>query len=88
MELFSRTVSIRPAFDFETAHLLSRLGSIAVELILYDIWQDMRGADEKLAEAVLESTLVFMQAQTDRNRLGITQLGLYFEYREKDVGKA
>jgi aristolochene synthase len=48
----------------------------------------MRGLDKELADRVLEPTFVFMKAQTDRERLSIKELGQYFGYREKDVGKA
>ncbi|MCJ1344096.1 hypothetical protein MMC31_002299 [Peltigera leucophlebia] len=59
-----------------------------VEYILYDLWEEMRLIDEPLANTVLEPTFIFMKAQTDKARLSITKLGQYFEYREKDVGKA
>lgn len=48
----------------------------------------MRAHDKDLADAVLEPTFLFMRAQTDRNRMSITDIGSYLEYREKDVGKA
>ena len=64
------------------------VGTVAVEYIHYDLWAEMRSFDRALADAVLEDTLIFMQAQTDKVRLTIKDLGPYFEYREKDVGKA
>ncbi len=54
---------------------------------MYDLWQSMRACDEALATAVLESTFIFMHAQTDKVRLSMNGFNQYFEYRERDVGK-
>lgn len=62
--------------------------SIPVEMIIYDLWESMRTHDKEMADDVLEPTFVFMRAQTDRTRTKPMGLGAYFEYREKDVGKA
>ncbi|KAL9624078.1 MAG: hypothetical protein Q9160_001600 [Pyrenula sp. 1 TL-2023] len=62
-------------------------GSLPAEYIMYDLWTEMRRVDTALANATIEPTFVFMQAQTDKSRLEITKLGDYFEYRERDVGK-
>ncbi|KAI0390656.1 Aristolochene synthase from penicillium Roqueforti [Xylariaceae sp. FL0594] len=59
-----------------------------VEYITHDLWESMRACDLELAEQVLDPTFLFMRAQTDKIRLGITELGQYLQYREKDVGKA
>ncbi len=48
----------------------------------------MRKHDLELANEVLEPTFEFMQSQTDKIWLSITELGAYLRYREKDVGKA
>lgn len=58
------------------------------EIILYDLWQEMRDQDLVLADNILEPTFTFMRAQTDRARIGMQGLGKYLSYREKDVGKA
>lgn len=63
-------------------------GSLPTEYIMYDLWANMRILDPVLADATLEPTFVFMQAQTDKARLSITKLGEYFDYRERDVGQA
>lgn len=55
---------------------------------MYDLWEQMRAHDRKLADEILEPTFTFMRAQTDNTRLKINELGQYLEYREKDVGKA
>lgn len=55
---------------------------------MYDLWDDMRRQDKGLADDILEPTFNFMRAQTDKSRLTIKELGEYFEYRERDVGKA
>lgn len=47
----------------------------------------MRNHDKALAESIVEPVITFMRAQTDKARLGITELGAYLEYRERDVGK-
>ncbi len=62
--------------------------SIPVEMIMYDLWASMRAHDKEMADAVLEPTFLFMRAQSDRTRTTPMGLGAYFEYREKDVGKA
>ncbi|KAJ5870146.1 Aristolochene synthase from penicillium Roqueforti [Penicillium solitum] len=62
--------------------------NIPVEYIMYDLWEQMRAHDKKLADEILEPTFTFMRAQTDNTRLKINELGQYLEYREKDVGKA
>ncbi|TRX98015.1 hypothetical protein FHL15_001225 [Xylaria flabelliformis] len=62
--------------------------SIAVEFIIYDLWQSMRSHDSTMANEILEPVFVFMRAQTDSTRMKPMNLGEYFEYRERDVGKA
>lgn len=62
--------------------------SIPVQAMMYDLWENMRAHDKSMANEVLEPTFVFMRAQTDRTRAAHMSLGQYFEYREKDVGKA
>lgn len=62
--------------------------NVPVEYITYDLWESMRACDRKLADEILEPVFTFMRAQTDPKRLGITELGAYLEYRERDVGKA
>lgn len=62
--------------------------SIPVEWITYDLWNEMRDCDKVLADEILEPVFTFMRAQTDKSRLEITELGEYFKYRERDVGKA
>ncbi|KAL9123058.1 MAG: hypothetical protein Q9187_000385 [Circinaria calcarea] len=62
--------------------------SVAVEYIIYDLWESMRAHDKAMADEILEPVFVFMRAQTDRTRIKLMGLGKYFEYREKDVGKA
>ncbi|KAI0483450.1 Aristolochene synthase [Xylaria cf. heliscus] len=58
------------------------------EFIMYDLWESMRSHDEELADCVLEPMFTFMRAQTDKARLEPMNLEEYFDYREKDVGKA
>lgn len=68
--------------------LMPRLqGTVPVQYIMYDLWQSMRACDDVLATAVLESTFIFMRAQTDKVRLSMNGFNQYFEYRERDVGK-
>ncbi|KAI7774918.1 hypothetical protein LA080_007656 [Diaporthe eres] len=62
--------------------------SIPVEWITYDLWNEMRICDKALADEILEPVFTFMRAQTDKSRLDIKELGEYFKYRERDVGKA
>lgn len=62
--------------------------SVPVEYIIFDLWESMRAHDKEMADEVLEPTFVFMRAQTDKTRTKPMGLGPYFEYREKDVGKA
>ena len=62
--------------------------SIPVQAMMYDLWENMRAHDKAMAHEILEPTFVFMRAQTDRTRAAHMSLGQYFEYREKDVGKA
>lgn len=62
--------------------------SISVETMMHELWESMRMHDKEMADDVLEPVFVFMRAQTDRARASHMSLGQYFEYREKDVGKA
>ncbi|KAK3177971.1 hypothetical protein OEA41_000103 [Lepraria neglecta] len=62
--------------------------SVPVEWMMFDLWESMRAHDKVMANEVLEPVFVFMRAQTDRTRAESMSLGTYFEYREKDVGKA
>lgn len=62
--------------------------SVPVEWMMFDLWESMRATDKAMADEVLEPVFVFMRAQTDRTRAESMSLGTYFEYREKDVGKA
>ncbi|KAK4983973.1 carbonyl reductase (NADPH-dependent) ari1 [Elasticomyces elasticus] len=62
--------------------------AIPAEYIMYDLWESMRKHDKEMADEILEPVFVFMRAQTDRARARPMALGGYFEYREKDVGKA
>lgn len=62
--------------------------SVPVEYMMYDIWESMRAHDKELADEVLEPAFVFMRAQVDKERLKPMEMRRYFEYREKDVGKA
>ncbi|KAI0198458.1 Aristolochene synthase in complex with 12,13 Difluorofarnesyl diphosphate [Astrocystis sublimbata] len=62
--------------------------TIPAEYIFYDLWRDMRAQDLEMANDVLEPVFVFMRAQTDPARLRSMNLGEYFQYRERDVGKA
>lgn len=62
--------------------------SVPVEYIIYDLWESMRRHDKEMADEILEPVFMFMRAQTDKTRLEHMGLGKYFEYREKDVGKA
>ncbi|KAJ0120939.1 aristolochene synthase [Diaporthe amygdali] len=62
--------------------------SIPVEWITYDLWEELRACDRELADEILEPVFTFMRAQTDKSRLDIKELGEYFKYRERDVGKA
>ena len=59
-----------------------------VEWIMYDLWESMRAHDKELADCVLEPMFTFMRAQTDKARLVPMNLQEYFDYRERDVGKA
>ncbi|KAI0163976.1 Aristolochene synthase in complex with 12,13 Difluorofarnesyl diphosphate [Xylariaceae sp. FL1272] len=62
--------------------------TVPAEYIFYDLWRDMRAIDHDMANDVLEPVFVFMRAQTDPARLRPMNLGEYFQYRERDVGKA
>lgn len=64
------------------------VGNIPVEYIMYDLWEEMRAKDKALADQVVESTCIFMRAQTDKSRLSIKGLGQYLDYREGDIGMA
>lgn len=61
---------------------------IAVEYIVYDLWESMRQCDRKLADEILDPLFAFMRSQSDKGRAGIKELGQYLQYRENDVGKA
>lgn len=82
--------TVRRLFIFLVTELVLTLvaGSIPVEYIIYDLWENMRAHDRVLADEILEPTFTFMRAQTDKLRLGIKGLGNYLDYRERDVGKA
>jgi len=62
--------------------------TIPAEYIFYDLWTSMRAQDLDMANQVLQDVFIFMRAQTDPARLKSMQLGEYFQYRERDVGKA
>lgn len=62
--------------------------SVPCEWMMHEIWDEMRKADRQLADEILEPTFTFMRAQTDKERMRITSLGQYLEYRERDVGRA
>ncbi|KAL2833629.1 Aristolochene synthase [Aspergillus pseudoustus] len=61
---------------------------VPVEYITWDLWESMRAHDRDLADDIVEPVTLFMRAQTDRARAKPLGLGDYFEYRERDVGKA
>lgn len=68
--------------------LMPRLqGTVPVQYIMYDLWQSMHACDDVLATAVLESTFIFMRAQTDKVYLSMNGFNQYLEYGERDVGK-
>jgi len=74
--------------DKEGTELKSPESAAPAEIILYNLWQEMRQQDSVLADSMLEPIFTFMRAQTDRSRIGMQGLGKYLSYREKDVGKA
>ncbi|KAI9035231.1 terpenoid synthase [Aspergillus affinis] len=61
--------------------------TVPVQAITYDLWHEIRECDKILAEDLLHSVIIFMRAQTDKTRLGISELGKYLNYRERDVGQ-
>lgn len=61
--------------------------AVAVEWMMYTVWEKMRACDLQLADEVLEPTFTFMRAQTSKLRLNINGLGHYLEYRQEDVGQ-
>ncbi|KAL4781348.1 isoprenoid synthase domain-containing protein [Aspergillus varians] len=60
--------------------------SSPVEKVLAKIISDMNSQDAELAKDVLAGAIALFHAQTDKERLGITQLDEYFEFRFRDVG--
>jgi hypothetical protein len=56
--------------------------------MMYEIWEEMRGLDRRLADEVVEPVFVFMRAQTAKERLFIDNLHDYIVYRQADVGQA
>ena len=48
----------------------------------------MRAEDSELGDEILEPTLTFMRAQTDKARLSIWGMGPYLVDRDKEVRKA
>ncbi|KAK8240424.1 Aristolochene synthase [Phyllosticta capitalensis] len=61
--------------------------SIPVEWITYDLWKEMRTCDTDLTAEVFESTLDFMDAQTEQVRIDMQDFGQYLKYRDRDVGQ-
>ncbi|KAF2492611.1 Aristolochene synthase in complex with 12,13 Difluorofarnesyl diphosphate [Lophium mytilinum] len=59
-----------------------------VQWMMYEIWEEMRALDRQLAEDVVQPVFLFMRAQTSKERLSITRLHQYFQYRQGDVGQA
>ncbi|KAJ5156102.1 hypothetical protein N7492_008905 [Penicillium capsulatum] len=55
--------------------------------IMYDLFEDMRAVDKRLADELLEPTIEFLVAQADGNRMKPMSLREYFEYRDADLGK-
>ncbi|KFA76884.1 hypothetical protein S40288_09299 [Stachybotrys chartarum IBT 40288] len=62
--------------------------TIPAEWMMWDLWEDIRGHDEKLARTVEDPCFLFMRAQVDKTRLSPGSLDNYFEFREKDIGTA
>lgn len=62
--------------------------SVAAECITHDLWGQMRSRDQDMAADILEPLFEFMRAQTDGVRTEPMSLGVYLQYREKDVGRA
>ena len=62
--------------------------SIPVQWIMFELWEDMRACDKKLADELQEPVFIFMRAQTSRTRLTVRSLGPYLEHRQGDVGQA
>ncbi|KAI0516782.1 Aristolochene synthase in complex with 12,13 Difluorofarnesyl diphosphate [Xylaria bambusicola] len=61
--------------------------NVPFEWISYDLWQDLRACDKKLADEMLMPVYLFLESQTDPRRLKKMSFGEYLEYRETDVGK-
>ena len=61
---------------------------VPVQWIMYDLWEDMRRCDHELAVSILEPVFRFMRAQTSSERLSVSGLGRYLDYRQHDVGQA
>lgn len=60
---------------------------VPVQTIMHDLWMDIRACDPEGAEMLIQPTFVFLDAQTNRVRLAISNLGSYLQYREIDVGQ-
>ncbi|KAL4978752.1 isoprenoid synthase domain-containing protein [Aspergillus desertorum] len=57
-----------------------------LEKILGKVIEDMHSQSREMAKDVLDGAVTLFLAQTDKARLGITQLDEYFEFRYRDVG--
>lgn len=57
-----------------------------LEKILGKVVEDMNAQSPEFAKDVLDGAVALFLAQTDKARLGITQLDEYFEFRFRDVG--
>ena len=55
--------------------------------IMYDLFEDMRTVDRRLADELLTPTIDFLEAQADGGRLKPMTLQEYFVYRDADLGK-
>ncbi|KAI1274952.1 Aristolochene synthase [Xylaria sp. FL0933] len=60
--------------------------AIPAEWMMWDLWEDMRNHDEELAKTVQAPCFLFMRAQVDKIRLNQSDLSLYFEFRQDDIG--
>ncbi|KAL5336610.1 isoprenoid synthase domain-containing protein [Aspergillus crustosus] len=57
-----------------------------IEKVLADVVNEMLAQNKGLAKDVVKGTIALFLAQTDKARLGVTELDEYFEFRFRDIG--
>ncbi|GKT61249.1 hypothetical protein ColTof3_08588 [Colletotrichum tofieldiae] len=67
-----------------TGDVTTRDGS-PVEKIVWDVWNDMKAVDDRLAHDLVEPMFDFWRSHTDSRRLDKKGTAAYLEYRARDV---